>query len=103
MRTAIRFQRSHLRRSERTAWRICRDNGWWSVFGKRKGSGKKAIPSTPGRSPALRWPLLQIAVARRGQVAGCVVHSDRGSQGGFNRSSQHLLISEVLDGSSSAG
>ncbi len=23
-------------------------------------------------------------------VAGCIVHSDRGSQGGFNRSSQHL-------------
>ncbi|MEY9997363.1 transposase InsO family protein [Streptomyces sp. V4I8] len=27
---------------------------------------------------------LQSAVARRGQVAGCIVHSDRGSQGGFN-------------------
>jgi putative transposase len=22
--------------AERTAWRICADNGWWSVFGKRK-------------------------------------------------------------------
>lgn len=21
--------------SERTAWKICRDNGWWSVFGKK--------------------------------------------------------------------
>ncbi|MFC4126996.1 DDE-type integrase/transposase/recombinase [Nocardia rhizosphaerae] len=34
------------------------------------------------------------AVARRrtvgDEVAGCVVHSDRGSQGGFNWSSQHL-------------
>ncbi|GAB1813079.1 DDE-type integrase/transposase/recombinase [Mycobacterium sp. MUNTM1] len=30
-------------------------------------------------------------------------HSDRGSQGGFNRWSQHLVIVEVLDGSSSAG
>ncbi|MBQ1101320.1 IS3 family transposase, partial [Streptomyces sp. b94] len=30
-------------------------------------------------------------------------HSDAGSQGGFNRSSQHLVISEVWDGSSSAG
>ena len=29
--------------------------------------------------------------ARQGvDVAGCIVHSDRGSQGGFNRSSQHL-------------
>ncbi len=33
---------------------------------------------------------LNNAVARRGDVAGCVVHSDRGSQGEFNWSSQHL-------------
>ena len=37
---------------------------------------------------------LDNAVARRGidghVVAGCIVHSDRGSQGGFNWSSQHL-------------
>ena len=45
---------------------------------------------------------LRSAVARRGTVTGCVVHSDRGSQGGFNWSSQHL-DREVSDGSSSAG
>ncbi|MFI9630183.1 hypothetical protein [Streptomyces sp. NPDC052042] len=28
--------------AERTAWRICRGNGWWSAFGKRKGRGKNA-------------------------------------------------------------
>lgn len=36
---------------------------------------------------------IEDAVARRGgprAAAGCVVHSDRGSQGGFNWSSQHL-------------
>lgn len=32
---------------------------------------------------------LENAVQMRGDVAGCIVHSDRGSQGGFNRSSQH--------------
>jgi transposase InsO family protein len=32
-----------------------------------------------------------------------ICHSDAGSQGGFNRLSQHLMISEVWDGSSSAG
>lgn len=42
------------------------------------------------------------AVARRGEVAGCVLHSDRGSQGGFNWSSQHLVIAEVFGGSSTA-
>ena len=37
---------------------------------------------------------LEMAIARRGrdQVPGCVVHADRGSQGGFNRSSQHRLV-----------
>ena len=43
---------------------------------------------------------LESAVARRAahgaEVAGCVVHSDRGSQGGFNWSSQHPLMSEVF-------
>ena len=33
---------------------------------------------------------LTMAVARRGDVTGCIVHSDRGSQGEFNWSSQHL-------------
>lgn len=28
--------------AERTAWRNCRDDGWWSAFGKRKGGGKNA-------------------------------------------------------------
>ncbi|MDT5081677.1 MAG: putative transposase, partial [Mycobacterium sp.] len=41
---------------------------------------------------------LSSAVARRGEVAGCILHSDRGSQGGFNWSSQHLDFSEVCDG-----
>ena len=45
---------------------------------------------------------LKSAVARRGDVTGCVLHTDRGSQGGFNWSSQHL-DREVSDGSSSAG
>ena len=33
---------------------------------------------------------LENAVLMRGDVAGCVVHSDRGSQAVFNRSSQRL-------------
>lgn len=46
---------------------------------------------------------LEMAVAHRGNPTGVIVHSDRGSQGGFNWSSQHLVIAEVSDGSSSAG
>ena len=35
---------------------------------------------------------LHNAVARRGEVAGCIVHTDRGSLGGFNLSSQHRVV-----------
>lgn len=128
--------------AERTAWRICSTNGWWSAFGKRK-RGKNGKPGPPvhddlvGRDftadePNQLWladitehrtgegklylcaikdvfsnrivgysidsqmkswlatTALNSAVTRRGDVAGCVLHSDRGSQGGFNWSSQHL-------------
>jgi putative transposase len=30
--------------AERTAWRICTANGWWSVFGKKRGKNGKAGP-----------------------------------------------------------
>lgn len=30
---------------KRSAWRICRDNRWWSAFGKKRGkNGKKPGP-----------------------------------------------------------
>ncbi|MFJ3630897.1 IS3 family transposase [Streptomyces sp. NPDC090112] len=117
--------------ADRTAWRICRDNRWWSVFGKKRGRGKKAGPpvhddlvrrdfTAPG--PNRLWladitehatgdgklylcaikdvfsnrivgysidtrmksrlavTALDNAVARRGHVDGCVLHTDRGSQ-----------------------
>jgi putative transposase len=117
--------------ADRTAWRICRDNRWWSVFGKKRGSVKKAGPpvhddlvrrdftaSAPNRlwltditehatgegklylcavkdvfskrivgysidsrmKSRLAVAALANAVARRESVAGCVLHSDRGSQ-----------------------
>lgn len=119
--------------SERTAWAICAENRWWSVFGKKKarGKGRKVGPPVHddlvGRvftadGPNRLWltdltehptsegklylcaikdvfsnrivgysidsrmksriavNALNNAVARRGDVAGCVVHSDRGSQ-----------------------
>lgn len=55
----------------------------------------------------MRSELVEVALERacelRGCLAGATFHSDRGSQGGFNRSSQHLTIAEVFDGSSSDG
>ncbi len=117
--------------ADRTAWRICRDNRWWSVFGKKRGKGKKAGPpvhddlvrrdftaacanrlwladitehatgegklylcavkdvfsnrivgySIDARMKSrLAVTALDNAVARRGDVDGCILHSDRGSQ-----------------------
>ncbi|RFC71150.1 IS3 family transposase [Streptomyces sp. AcE210] len=117
--------------ADRTAWRICRDNRWWSVFGKKRGQAKKAGPPVhddlvrrdfTATGPNRLWltditehptaegklylcavkdvfskrivgysidsrmksrlaiAALNNAIARRGHVAGCVLHSDRGSQ-----------------------
>ena len=127
--------------ADRTAWRICRDNAWWSSFGKKRGrKGKKPGPAVhddlctvtdeKGRvrheftaaAPNELWltditehktsegklylcavkdvfsnkivgysidsrmksslavNALENAVLMRGDVTGCVVHSDRGSQ-----------------------
>ncbi|MFE2473036.1 IS3 family transposase, partial [Streptomyces mirabilis] len=46
---------------------------------------------------------LDMAARNIDLAEGCIFHSDRGSQGGFNWSSQHLVRMEVLDGASSAG
>jgi putative transposase len=45
---------------------------------------------------------LAMAVGRRKPKPGVVHHSDRGSQGGFNWSSQHLVTEVVRDGCSGA-
>jgi putative transposase len=113
-------------------WRICRDNGWRSVFGKPR-SRTKTKPGPPAHDDLVRrdftaegpnqlwladitehptgegtlylcaikdcfsnrivgWAIesrmearlvvaaVEMAVARRGEVAGCILHSDRGSQ-----------------------
>ena len=38
---------------DRTVWRICRDNGWWSAFGKPKNQ-KKSQPGTPAHDDLVR-------------------------------------------------
>jgi hypothetical protein len=48
---------------------------------------------------------LAMAIAVRGGkviIAGVIFHTDQGSEGGFHRSSQHLMITEVLSGTTSA-
>jgi putative transposase len=118
--------------AERTAWRICSSNRWWSAFGKSR-RGKNAKPGPPvhddlvqrnfrSDAPNRLWlsditehrtgegklylcavkdvfsnriigysidsrmksrlavTAVNNAVARRGDVAGCILHTDRGSQ-----------------------
>ena len=119
--------------AERTAWRICSGNGWFSAFSqrKRRGKGRKVGPPVhddlvkrdftaagPNRvwladitehrtaegklylcaikdvysgrivgysidarmKSRLAVAALDNAAARRGDLAGCVLHTDRGSQ-----------------------
>jgi transposase InsO family protein len=140
--------------ADRTAWRICSDNEWWSAFGKkRRGKGRKAGPpvhddlvkrqfiaDAPNRlwltditehwtgegklyvcavkdvysnrivgysidsrmKSRLAVAAINNAVAMRQavgeSVAGCIVHSDRGSQ--FrSRKAQRTLNRHRLVGS----
>ena len=132
-----RFLADEVRRAghdacDRRVWRICRDNGWWSAFGKPRAF-KKRSPGTPAHEDLVRrqfraqgpdrlwladitehptsegklylcaikdaWSnrivgysidarmqaqlvvrAINNAAARRGDVAGCILHTDRGSQ-----------------------
>jgi len=129
----VRRVEEHAAISDRVVWRVCRDNGWWSRFGKPKPR-KASKPGTPAHDDLVRreftadrpnelwlsdltehrtgegklyvcaikdvfsnriigWAIdermkarlviaaIEMAVARRGgDVAGCILHSDRGSQ-----------------------
>jgi transposase InsO family protein len=141
--------------ADRTAWRICSANGWWSVFGKKKPYSKARTPGVPAHddlvergftadAPNRLWladitehwtgegklylcaikdvwsnrivgysidsrmksrlavAALDNAVGRRsvdgGEVAGCILHTDRGSQ--FrSRKMQRVLTRHSMVGS----
>jgi transposase InsO family protein len=53
----------------------------------RKIVGWSMAPNMPAE---LVCSAMQLAIAQRQPPPGLIAHSDRGSQGGFNRSSQHL-------------
>jgi transposase InsO family protein len=129
--------------SDRVVWRICRDMGWWSVFGKpRSRKGSRPGPAShddlvrrvfTAEAPNVVWladitehwtsegklylcaikdlwsnrivgwaidsrmkarlvvAAIEMAVARRGgNVAGCILHSDRGSQ--FRSRKVHRIL-----------
>jgi putative transposase len=44
---------------------------------------------------------LNMAASTRSTTRNTIIHADHGAQGGFNWSSQHFVIVEVCDGSSS--
>ncbi|MGW8993904.1 hypothetical protein ACWGRF_28790 [Streptomyces zhihengii] len=68
--------------ADRTAWRICRDNRWWSVFGMKRGRGKKAGP--------LVHDDLVTATSPRAVRTGCGSPTSPSTPRlGFQQSSQH--------------
>ena len=54
-----------------------------------------AVSNRMKRDLAIR--ALKMAIAFRQPPKGCIHHTDRGSQGGFNRSSQHPILGGVDD------
>jgi hypothetical protein len=40
--------------ADRTAWRICSANGWWSVFGKKKPYSKARKPGVPAHDDLVK-------------------------------------------------
>ncbi len=54
-----------------------------------------AVSNRMKRDLAIR--ALNMAIAFRSPPKGCIHHTDRGSQGGFNRSSQHPILGGVYD------
>ena len=54
-----------------------------------------AVSNRMKRDLAIR--ALKMAIAFRAPPKGCIHHTDRGSQGGFNRSSQHPIFGGVDD------
>jgi len=135
---------------DRTVWRICSQNQWWSAFGKPKNR-KAGKPGAPAHDDLVRrqftadvpnrlWlsditehrtaegklymcaikdvfsnrlvgraisermkarlvvAAIEMAAVRRGDIAGCILHSDRGSQ--FrSRKVQRALTRHQLVGS----
>ncbi|MFF3160062.1 DDE-type integrase/transposase/recombinase, partial [Streptomyces sp. NPDC057910] len=55
---------------------------------------------TPHDAALVSASLQMAAATRGGDVDGVIFHSDAGSQGGFNRSSQHLDLGGVRRGHS---
>jgi transposase InsO family protein len=70
---------------------LATDEGWLYVAGVLDGATRRIVGWS--MSDRLKAPLtcdaLRMAYWRRKPAPGLIAHSDRGVQGGFNRSSQH--------------
>jgi Integrase core domain/HTH-like domain len=79
--------------------------GWLYLCAVRDGCSRRVIgwAVEEHMHTDLVQAALTMAVAMRGEIAQQVIlHADRGCQGGFKWSSQHLVIVEVSGGSSTA-
>ena len=60
--------------AERTGWRICSNNGWWSVFGKKRGKNGTTGPPVQFRSRKFVHALGRYdMVGSMGRVGACLL------------------------------
>ncbi len=77
---------------------ICTRSGWLYLAVVLDLYARKVVgwAMAPTMHAKLVRAALQLAIAQRQPAPGLIVHSDRGSQGGFNRSSQHRVVRWIL-------
>ncbi len=97
---------------DRTAWRICSDNGWWSAFGKKQGAARASKAGPPVHDdlvqPGLHRRRAEPAVAdrhhrapdRRGQALplrdqGRVLQPDRRLLDRLDRMKSRLAVAAL--------
>ncbi|MFC0527367.1 hypothetical protein [Phytohabitans kaempferiae] len=56
--------------AERTAWRICSGNGWWSTFGKKGRRGKAAKAGPPVHDDLVRHHSINCLFGREAKSCG---------------------------------
>ena len=78
---------------------IATDEGWLYLAAVIDLFGRQVVGWSlqPNMQTSLVKDALAMAWWRRRPAAGLIFHSDRGSQGGFNRSSQHQVKLPILD------
>jgi len=92
--------------ANRTAWRICSDNGWWSAFGKKTARSSRKKPGPPVHDDLVRrvfsaqartscgWPTSP-SIGRRKGSSTCVRSKMSSPTGSSGNSIDHRMKSRI--------